>query len=499
MPLPAKSLPRICVALGFPDAQALLRAAEREYRDGNTFLEFRLDCLDEPASAIAIIERLRRRHPDVRILATCRHHLNRGGFTGSVDQQLSILRNAASAGAELIDLEVEHAEPLKKRLPELRQHASLIVSYHNFESTPALMAPWRRLRRIDADAYKLVTTARKPGDNLRMCEFVRAQREVPLIAFAMGEQGLSTRVLSLSAGCLFTYASPIESQGTAPGQIPVKSMRSLYRADKLSKHSRVYGVIADPVAHSKSPQIHNRAFHARRIDAVYLPFLVSSAQLGDWMKFAAELPVAGFSVTIPHKQKIVRYLDVIEPLARRIGAVNTVWRKAGKWRGTNTDVAGVLKPLERHLRISRAKVLLAGYGGAARAAAFGLKDAGAELTITGRDLARGQILAKAVGAEMKPISEASKGTYDVLVNATPVGMYPKTDACLFMDRIPGGVVFDMVYNPRETVLIRKAREQGATVICGHEMFLEQAAQQFETWAGESAPRSIMCEALSAAI
>ena len=142
MPLPAKSLPRICVALGFPDAQALLRAAEREYRDGNTFLEFRLDRLHEPASAIAIIERLRRRHPDVRILATCRHHLNRGGFTGSVDQQLSILRNAASAGAELIDLEVEHAEPLKKRLPELRQHASLIVSYHNFESTPALtLAP----------------------------------------------------------------------------------------------------------------------------------------------------------------------------------------------------------------------------------------------------------------------------------------------------------------------------------------------------------------------
>jgi 3-dehydroquinate dehydratase/shikimate dehydrogenase len=499
MPLSLKTLPRICIALGFPDAQTLLRAAEREYRDGNTFLEFRLDYLREPGSGMAIIERLKRRHPDVRLLATCRHHVNHGGFKGSIDQQFSLLCDAASAGAELVDLEVEHAEMLAKRLPELRQLASLIVSYHNFESTPALMAPWRRLSRIDADAYKLVTTARKPGDNLRMCEFFRAKREVPLIAFAMGEPGVSTRVLSLPAGCLYTYAAPIESEGTAPGQIPAKSMRSLYRADKLSKHSRVYGVIADPVAHSKSPQIHNRAFHARRIDAVYLPFLVASAQLGDWMKFASDLPVTGFSVTIPHKQKILRYLDIVEPLARRIGAVNTVWRRAGKWRGANTDVAGVLKPLERHLRISRAKVLLAGYGGAARAAAFGLKDAGAELTITGRDLARGQMLAKAVGAEMLPISQASKQTYDVLVNATPIGMHPNVDACLFTDRVPGEVVFDMVYNPRETALIRKAREQGATVICGHEMFLEQAAQQFETWTGELAPRSIMCEALNAAL
>ena len=140
MPLSLKSLPRICVALGFPDAQALLRAAEREYRDGNNFLEFRLDYLRDPASGVAIIERLKRRHPDLRLLATCRHQANHGGFRGSVDQQFSILCDAASAGAELVDLEVEQAEPLKKQLPELRQRAALIVSYHNFESTPPLLA-----------------------------------------------------------------------------------------------------------------------------------------------------------------------------------------------------------------------------------------------------------------------------------------------------------------------------------------------------------------------
>ena len=136
-------------------------------------------------------------------------------------------------------------------------------------------------------------------------------------------------------------------------------------------------MIASPVAHSKSPLIHNRAFHARRIDAVYLPFLVPTLQLPDWMKFAAKMPVHGFSVTIPHKQSILRHLDIVAPLAKRIGAVNTVWRKAGKWRGANTDAEGVLKPLARHLRLARSSILIAGYGGAARAAAIALSDASA--------------------------------------------------------------------------------------------------------------------------
>jgi 3-dehydroquinate dehydratase/shikimate dehydrogenase len=328
-----------------------------------------------------------------------------------------------------------------------------------------------------------------------MVEFFRAKRESPLIAFAMSEIGVATRILSLSAGCAFTYAAPLQAEGTAPGQIPAKLMRSLYRADKLGKRSRVFGVVADPVAHSKSPQLHNRAFQSKRIDAVYLPFRVASSALGDWMKLAEKLPVSGFSVTIPHKQKIVRYLDTVDPLARRIGAVNTVWRKGGKWRGANTDVAGILKPLEQRRRLTHAHVLLAGYGGAARAAAFALHDAGARITITGRDAARAQTLARAVDADVVTVKRAEQQDYDIVLNATPVGMHPDCDACLFRERVPGDVVFDMVYNPRETKLLKMARDQRRTVISGLEMFLEQAAEQFEIWTGETAPRAVMRQAL----
>ncbi len=492
-----RSLPRICVALGFNNASQLSRAAEREYKDGSTFLEFRLDHLPDPETGIDAIKKFRSRYPDSQILATCRHKQASGSFKGSVEQQLAILTDAAESGATFLDLEIESAEQAKSGLRNLREAGPVCVSYHNFENTPALDPLLRRLRRAPADAYKLATTARKPSDNLRVINFVREHSGESLIALAMSEIGLPSRVLAVSLGSLYAYAAPYDEAGTAPGQIPAKTMRHLYRCEKLSKQSRVYGVVASPVAHSKSPLIHNRAFQARRVDAVYLPFLVPATQLGDWMKFASELPVTGFSVTIPHKQRIMRYLDIVSPQAKRIGAVNTVWRKAGKWRGTNTDAEGVVKPLSRHLRLAHSSILIAGYGGAARAAAIGLCDASANITITGRNMKSAQALAAAVKGEVVSLKQASQGRYDALVHATPIGMTPKPDECLFADRIPAGVVFDMVYNPHETLLLKRAREQGLTVVPGIEMLLEQAAHQFEIWTGETAPRPVMRTAIEA--
>ncbi|MFZ0589647.1 MAG: shikimate dehydrogenase [Bryobacteraceae bacterium] len=490
-----KSLPRICVALGFADPEQLARAAEQEIKDGSLFLELRLDYLRSPELGPRVIEHLREQHPDLYVIATCRHKTNHGGFKGSVEEQMALLAQSEEAGAQLIDLEIEIAEMARKHAEALRANASLIVSYHNFKSTPALDVAWRRLRRIEADAYKIATTPRKPSDDLRVAEFFRARHEFPLIAFAMDEVGVPTRILSLAAGCAFTYAAPLEGDGTAPGQVPAKLMRSLYRADRLGKHTKVFGVIADPVAHSRSPQIHNRAFHAKRMDAVYLPFRVALSALGDWMKLAEGLPVQGFSVTIPHKQKIVRYLDAVDPLARRIGAVNTVWRKGGKWRGTNTDVAGILRPLEQRIRLPKAAVLLAGYGGAARAAAFALREAGAQVTITGRQVSSALALARIVGADTASLAESVERGYDVLINATPVGMHPNTEESLFPLRIPASLVFDMVYNPHQTLMLRQASDQGCKVIHGCEMFLEQAAEQFEIWTGETAPRGVMRQSL----
>jgi 3-dehydroquinate dehydratase/shikimate dehydrogenase len=209
------------------------------------------------------------------------------------------------------------------------------------------------------------------------------------------------------------------------------------------------------------------------------------------MTAAAELPLAGFSVTIPLKQKILRYLDVVEPMARRIGAVNTVWRRAGKWRGANTDAEGVRVPLERHLRLAKSSVLLVGNGGAARGAAFALADAGARISIVGRNPDRVRALAKVCGAEPLLREQAEARHFDALVHSTPLGMSPHLDECFFSNHIPADVVFDLVYNPLDTLLLRRAREQGLTVVRGAEMFLEQAARQFEIWTGQPAPRTVM--------
>ncbi len=494
MPMP-QSLPRICVALGLETPLQLSRAADREYKDGNTFLEFRLDYLPDPAAGIDLIRAFSGRYPEVHILATCRRKQNNGKFRGGIEQQIVILEKCGAAGAIALDLEIESAESAKAAIPRLRESAPLVLSYHNFQNTPALDPILRRLRCIPADAYKIATTARKPAHNLRVLEFARKHTKCPLILFAMSEVGVASRILAPSQGSLYTYAAPFETDGTAPGQVSAKLMRNLYRCEKIGKHARVYGVIADPVAHSKSPLIHNRAFQARRLDAVYLPFLIPTPQLRDWMSLAAGLPVAGFSVTIPHKQRILHHLDVVEPLAKRIGAVNTVWRKAGKWRGGNTDTDGVLKPLGRHLPLAHASVLIAGYGGAARAAAIALADAGVNVTITGRNTKKAQALAAAIKADVISLGAAQTARFDALVHATPVGMAPKPNACLFPGKIPARIVFDMIYNPHETVLLKRARQQGCTVVYGSEMLLEQAARQFEIWTGESAPRAVMRNAL----
>jgi 3-dehydroquinate dehydratase/shikimate dehydrogenase len=212
------------------------------------------------------------------------------------------------------------------------------------------------------------------------------------------------------------------------------------------------------------------------------------------MQLASALPVCGFSVTIPHKQKIIRYLDAVDPVAKRIGAVNTVWRKAGRWRGTNTDVKGITIPLSKKIRLSKASVLLVGNGGAARGAAFALVDAGSKLSITGRNLEKVRSLARLTGAEAVPLAKSENNHYDALVHATPVGMHPHSKDCVFDGNIPASIVFDMVYNPMETELIRRAKAAGKDVVPGIEMFIEQAIQQFEIWTEQAAPRSVMLKA-----
>ena len=486
-----RALPRICIALGLPDVSRLLEQARREVEAGENFLEFRLDYLADPAVGAQAITSFLRQYPTCTILATCRRHQNHGRFNGSIDEQLRILALAIQCGARAIDIEIETAELVPQRCAELRAKTTLIISWHHFETTPPLDAVLKRMQKVPADIYKLVSTARKPSDMGRVLAASRLSPKIPLVTLAMGETGFPTRVISPAFGTIFTYAAPAHFQGTAAGQINARQLRSVYRIDKLTKAAKVYGVVADPVAHSVSPQVHNRAFQSRRIDAVYVPLLVSPTQLRDFFQFAEDLPLAGFSVTIPHKRRIMRYLDHIDPLAKRIGAVNTVWRKAGKWRGTNTDAEAVSRPLAKMVDLSKATVLIAGNGGAARGAACALADAGAKITLTGRNVDRVRALARSIGGDHLTLAQASSKQFDVVINATPVGMWPNVKDCIFKDQIPGDIVFDMVYNPLETELVRRAKAEGRQVVPGIRMFVEQAMRQFEIWTGEPAPRATM--------
>ncbi len=308
----------------------------------------------------------------------------------------------------------------------------------------------------------------------------------------MGETGFPTRVLSTAWGGMFTYAAPNASEGTASGQVSARVLRHLYRAEKFSRAAKIYGVIADPVRHSISPAVHNRAFQAHRIDAVYLPFLVQPAQLKDFFILAESLPIAGFSVTIPHKQKIIRYLDVIDPLARRIGAVNTVWRKAGQ-----------VARRQYRCRCRHHSVV-------AEAAAFEIVGAGGGQwrsrpqrgVCAGRQRResfhrRPQSGSRAIaGPRLRRRIPAAR-TDERRASSTRWSTPRRSGCCLtrnpafFDDAIPAELVFDMVYNPLETTLLRHAATQGSTVISGLQMFLEQASRQFEIWTGAAAPRSVM--------
>ena len=503
------SLPRICVALGCEESAHLERMALSTCESGERFLELRLDMLDRPESGIPVIRRVMRQHPGAVIVATCRRTPNGGQFGGGIDEQTELLGRAVSAGAALVDVEIETVQGEPQMLDRFRGSTRAIVSYHDFDKTPALGPVLRTLKKIPADIYKIATTVRKPTDNVRLLELASGNQGTPLVILGMGEAGAPSRILGPARGSIFGFGAPDAQpsggkrggravaqttephRATAPGQIAASLMRGRYQVQKRKSSSAVYGVIASPVGHSMSPALHNRAFQAKRVDAVYLPFLVEPGQLADFFRVARELPVAGFSVTIPHKLGVRRHLHSIDQLAQRIGAVNTVYRRRGKLCGTNTDAIGVTAPLEKRAPLKKATVLIAGNGGAARGAIFATQAKGARVTLTGRNPRRVRALARACGVEAIEREKLADRQFDILIHTTPLGMSPKIDGCFFSDDIPAALVFDMVYNPLETTLLKKARLAGKKTISGLEMFLEQAAAQFEIWTGENAPRTVM--------
>jgi 3-dehydroquinate dehydratase/shikimate dehydrogenase len=308
-----------------------------------------------------------------------------------------------------------------------------------------------------------------------------------LVGMCMGEQGTISRVLGVRAGSVFTFGSAGVGQETAPGQITAHELRSVYRIDQVDVATRVYGVVGDPIAHSLSPAIMNAAFRRENVNAVYLA--LHARTLKDLLTCVKEIPIHGLSVTMPYKESILSHLDNTDSHTTKVGACNTVVRaQDGKLYGFNTDTAGIVRPLERRLNtLEGARILVLGAGGAARAAVFGLKERGSEVYILNRSLAAAKKLSHQARARIVKRPDLKKLAFDVIINATPVGMGNTRETPLQEKEINARYVFDMVYDPAETRLLKLARERGAQIVPGIEMFVHQAARQFEIWTGKPAP------------
>ena len=486
---------RVCGVVAAETAREMRSQVRLGLRKTRT-LELRLDYLRGSKEREAFLSWLLRERPRAVLIATCRRHEGGGLFRGSREEQIEILAQAARSGCGWCDVEIETAKRMGRR--ELARElftARVVVSYHDFRGTPRnLKEIVRRLERAGGHAIKIAAQCHSVSDSARICELARTRRDV--VAIPMGEFGFAGRVLSLRMGSGLAYAAV--EQATAPGQLSLGAMTDLYRAERITRRTRVYGVIGDPIGHSLSPVLHNAAFHARRFDAVFVPFLVR--HLREFLGTVKGFGVAGLAVTIPHKEAILRFLDDCDPLAAQIGAVNTVVvRGGGRLYGYNTDYVGVLRSLERRIRLAGSRVLLFGAGGAARAAAFALAQAGSNVCVCSRRPERARALARAVGGQVVARAGLAHEFFDAIVNCTPVGMHPRGGSPLSSAELNCRIVMDMVYRPRETELLRLARRKGIEVISGVEMFLAQGFAQYEIWTGERAPESAMRRAVVSAL
>ena len=307
----------------------------------------------------------------------------------------------------------------------------------------------------------------------------------------MGDSGIISRVLGVRAGSAFTFASATQGDETGPGQIDARTLLDLYRIERIDAATKLFGVAGNPVRSSLSPLMLNTAFRRETVNAAYLP--LQAGTLPDLLQLVHGLRLQGFSVTMPFKQDILPHLEKTDPLTAKIGACNTVLRAPdGKLYGFNTDVAGIVGPLQKRMPLRNAKVLVLGAGGAARAAVFGLKDKGAEVFILNRTPETAQKLAKQAAAKTIKREALPKTTFDIVVNATPAGMaHQPATPILEAKELNAKLVFDLVYNPLDTPLLKLARQQNIPIVTGVEMFVQQGARQFEIWTGKPAPEEEM--------
>jgi 3-dehydroquinate dehydratase/shikimate dehydrogenase len=460
-------------------------------------VELRIDWLQRDAERSRFLAWLKRnRFPQATFLVTCRRREGGGKFAGGVVRELYWLKQAREAGCQWCDLEVETLRKLPgQSVRNFPVPLRILLSIHDFQGTPDLRRTLNNRGLKEADAVKIAATGRTILDGVRLIRLARNFNNIVVIP--MGDSGLPARILALREGSALAYA-PVAA-ATAPGQVSLHDLKYLYRAHELTRRTRVYGVISDRAGHSLSPLMHNTGFIARKIDAVYLPFLVKD--LRDFLKAVPEVGIRGFSVTIPHKQSILEFLKECDPLAAEIGAVNTVVvRRDGTLFGCNTDYVGILRALEKKLGLAGSRVLIFGAGGAARAAAFALVKAGAQVGICARREQAARELAKAAGGEVIRRRALPTESFDAILNATPIGMHPHGQISPLSPReLNCRIVMDLINRPQKTQLLKLAASKGIATVSGVEMFVPQGVAQWQIWMEQRAPETAMRRAVLGAL
>ena len=428
------------------------------------------------------------------VIVTCRKKSEGGFYEGDEKGRVDILLKAITAGADYVDIELSTPEPLLEELKKKKGETRLILSYHNFQQVPEdLQKTFDRMLEKGFEIIKIAVMANSIEDNLKIFDIIKQAKDknTNIIAFCMGEYGEVSRILSPIFGSYLTFGSLSKGKESAPGQIPADILKNIYRVNDLNRNLNIYGLIGNPVKESMGYLIHNRSFIKKNINNIYLPFLVDDLHsfISAYRKY-----FKGMSVTMPFKEQVIPLLDEIDGTAKKIGAVNTLQIRDGKLFGCNTDCSGAVKALEEKTELKGEKVFMIGAGGVARAIGFGIIEKEVDVYIFDVDTQKAGSLAADLGC--KTTSAESIGSdFDILINCSPVGMHPNVEKTPFSkERLRKGmIVFDAVYNPLKTRLLREAEEMGCITIPGIELFVNQAVDQFELWTGEKAPKDLMME------
>lgn len=473
----------ICVSVGRGRHKMMI--AEHRYlaEQGAELVELRLDFIRRAVN-------LRRLLGDRQcpVIATCRRKSEHGRWEGTEPERLMILRAAIADGVDYVDLEMDIADKIPRY-----GNTQRIISYHNFDETPDNIEEiHHQISQLDPDIIKIATMANNPIDNIKVLRLCR-DSDIPTSAFCMGDMGLTSRILCGRAGAPITYATFSNDRPMAPGQLSYKEMKEDYGYESINEETQILGVIGDPVAHSLSPLIHNATIRDQKLNMLYLPFRVPPEYLEEFIKACPEMGVIGLSVTIPHKEKCLKSINVLDDNAAGIRAVNTIVLKDVNAFGYNTDCSAAIKSMKRKLQevhpeeepFEGRRFLLLGAGGVARAIAFGLIRRKAKVIICARDYRKSEALANSLKCQSIDWNARANAKASMLINCTPVGMFPNMDESPFeaewFDKQT--IVFDTIYNPENTLFIKNAVAAGCPTITGVDMFVRQAAEQFKLFTG----------------